>query len=85
LGGRHIAAEEMTDINDPFVRQNVSAMLRWIMSEDYATWEAALTLIDDLKVSYPGFGDYYQVKKDQEGRPTGIMYMACAQIRYHIT
>ncbi len=77
--GRHIAAEEMTDLDDPFIRQNFSAMLRRIMAEDPATWEA-LTLMDDLKVSSPGFD--YRVKKDVDGRPTGLMYMT-AQMRYH--
>jgi hypothetical protein len=52
--GRHIAAEEMTDLDNPFIRQNFSAMLRQIMGEDPATWEA-LTLMDNLKVSSPGF------------------------------
>jgi hypothetical protein len=77
--GRHIAAEEMTDLDDPFIKQNFSAMLRRIMAEDPATWEA-LTLMDDLKVSAPGFD--YRIKKDGDGRPTGLMYMT-AQMRYH--
>jgi hypothetical protein len=54
--GRHITAEEMTDLDDPFIKQNFSAMLHWIMSEDPAIWEV-LTLMDELKVSSPGF-DY---------------------------
>jgi hypothetical protein len=54
--GRHIAAEEMTDLDDSFIRQHFSAMLRWIMQEDPTTWEA-LTLMDELKVTSPGF-DY---------------------------
>jgi hypothetical protein len=41
------------------------------MAEDPATWEASLTLMDDLKVSSPGFD--YQVKRDGDGRPTGIL------------
>jgi hypothetical protein len=77
--GRHIAAEEMTDLDNPFIRQNFSAMLRQIMGEDPATWEA-LTLMDNLKVSSPGFD--YCVKKDGDGRPTGLVYMT-AQMRYH--
>jgi hypothetical protein len=78
--GRQIVSKEMTDLDDPFIlKHNFSAMLRRIMAEDPATWEA-LTLMDDLKVSSPGFD--YRVKKDQEGRPTGIMYMT-AQMRYH--
>jgi hypothetical protein len=75
--GRHIAAEEMTDLDDPFIRQNFSAMLRWIMQEDPTTWET-MTLMDELKVSAPSFD--YQVKKDNEGRPIRIMYMT-AQMR----
>jgi hypothetical protein len=30
--GRHIAAKEMTDLDDPFIRQTFSAMLRQIRS-----------------------------------------------------
>jgi hypothetical protein len=52
--GRHLASEEMTDLDDPFIKQNFSAMLRRIMQEDPSTWEA-LTLMDELKVSSPGF------------------------------
>ena len=36
--------------------------------------------MDDLKISSPGFD--YRVKKDTDGRPTGLMYMT-AQMRYH--
>jgi hypothetical protein len=50
------------------------------MAEDPATW-ATLTLMDDLKVSSPGFD--YRVKKDVDGRATGIMYMM-AHMRYHV-
>jgi hypothetical protein len=49
------------------------------MAEDPATWEA-LTLINDLKVSSPGFD--YRINKDRDGRPTGLMYMT-AQMKYH--
>jgi hypothetical protein len=48
------------------------------MAEDLATWEA-LTLMDDLQVSAPGFD--YRIKKDGDGRPIGLMYMT-AQIRH---
>ena len=77
--GRHIAAEEMTDLDDPFIKQNFALMLRRIMAEDSGTWEA-ITLMDDLKVAAPGFD--YRIMKDEEGRPIGLMYMT-AQMRYH--
>jgi hypothetical protein len=35
-----IAANEMTDLNDPFILQNFTAMLWKIMQEDTGTWEA---------------------------------------------
>jgi hypothetical protein len=54
-------------------------MLQKIMSKDSVTWEG-LRLMDKLKVSAPGFD--YQVKKDDTGKPIGIMYMT-AQMRYH--
>jgi hypothetical protein len=50
----------MIDLDNPFIPQNISAMLCQIMAEDPATWEA-LTLMDDLKVSAPGFD--YRIKK----------------------
>jgi hypothetical protein len=77
--GRQIAAEEMTDLDDPFIKQNISLMLRRIMAEDSGTWEA-ITFMDDLKVAAPGFD--YRIMKDEEGRPIGLMYMT-AQMRYH--
>jgi hypothetical protein len=57
VDSRHIAAQEMTDQNDPFIRPNVSAMSCRIMSEDSATWWKALTLrclssssqVDDIR------------------------------------
>jgi hypothetical protein len=49
------------------------------MQKDPSTWEA-LILMDELKVSSPGFD--YRVKKDNNGRPIGIMYMM-AQMRLH--
>ncbi len=36
--------------------------------------------MDELKITSPGFD--YCIKKDPEGRPTGLMYMT-AQMRYH--
>jgi hypothetical protein len=30
----------MTDLDNPFIQQNFSAILRQIMAEDPATWEA---------------------------------------------
>ena len=74
-----IAADEMTGLDDPFIQQNFTEMLRKIMSEDSGTWEG-LRLMDDLKVNAPGFD--YRVKKDHNGMPVGIMYMT-AQMRYH--
>jgi hypothetical protein len=76
---RMIAADELTDLDDPFVRQNFTAMLRLIMQEGSGTWQALL-LMDELKIKSPGFD--YRIAKDDEGRPTGIMYMT-AQMRYH--
>jgi hypothetical protein len=38
------------------------------MAEDPATWDA-LSLMDDLKVSSPGFD--YHIKKDGEGGANG--------------
>jgi hypothetical protein len=35
-----MSADEMTELNDPFVLQNFTAMLRKIMQEDSGTWEA---------------------------------------------
>jgi hypothetical protein len=56
--GRHIAAEEMTDLDDPFIRQHFPAMLRCgIMQEDPTTREALTLMMDQLKVASPGF-DY---------------------------
>jgi hypothetical protein len=73
-------ADEMTELDDPFVLQNFTAMLQKIMQEDSGTWEA-LGLLDELKVTSPGFD--YHIKKDQEGsRPMGLMYMT-AQMRTH--
>jgi hypothetical protein len=77
--GRHSAAEEMTDLDDLFIRKNFSAMFRQILAEDPATWEV-FTLVDDLKVPSPGFDN--RIKKDRDGRPTGLMYMT-AQMRFH--
>jgi hypothetical protein len=74
-----IAADEMTGLDDPFIKQNFTEMLRKIMSEDSGTWEG-LRLMDDLKANAPGFD--YRVKKDSTGMPVGIMYMT-AQMRYH--
>ena len=69
---RMIAADELTYLDDPFVRQNFTAMLRLIMQEGSGTWQALL-LMDELKIKSPGFD--YRIFKDDEGRPTGIMYM----------
>ena len=69
----------MTELDDPFVLQNFNAMLQKIMQEDGGTWEA-LGLMDELKITSPGFD--YCIKKDPEGRPTGLMYMT-AQMRTH--
>ncbi len=74
-----MSANEMTELDDPFVHQNFTAMLRKIMQEDAGTWEA-LGLMDQLKVSSPGFD--YRIKKDLSGLPTGLMYMT-AQMRTH--
>jgi hypothetical protein len=76
---KSMAADEMTELDDPFVLQNFTAMLRKIMQEDSGTWEA-LGLMDQLKISSPGFD--YRIKKDLGGKPTGIMYMT-AQMRTH--
>ena len=70
----------MTQLDDPFILQNFTTMLRKIMQEDSGTWEA-LGLMDQLKVTSPGFD--YRIKKDAEGKPTGIMYMT-AQMRTHV-
>ena len=74
-----MSANEITELDDPFVDQNFTAMLRKIMQEDSGTWEA-VGLMDKLKVSSPGFD--YRIKKDTNGLPTGIMYMT-AQMRTH--
>ncbi len=74
-----MSADEMTELDDPFVLQNFTAMLQKIMQEDGGTWEA-LGLMDELKITSPGFD--YRIKKDPEGRPTGLMYMT-AQMRTH--
>ena len=74
-----IASDELTGLDDPFVNQNFTQMLRKIMSNDSDTWEA-LSLMDDLKIQAPGFD--YRIKKDAAGRPIGLMYMT-AQMRYH--
>jgi hypothetical protein len=74
-----IAADEMTGLDDPFIQQNFTEMLRKIMSEDSGMWEG-LRLMDDLKKNAPGFD--YRIKKDSNGLPVGIMYMT-AQMRYH--
>jgi hypothetical protein len=74
-----MSADEMTQLDDPFILQNFTTMLRKIMQEDSGTWEA-LGLMDQLKVTSPGFD--YRIKKDTEGKPTGIMYMT-AQMRTH--
>jgi hypothetical protein len=49
------------------------------MQEDPGTSEA-LGFMDQLEINSPGFD--YCIKKDQEGRPTGLMYMT-AQMRTH--
>ena len=46
----------MTELDDPFVLQNFTAMLQKIMQEDGGTWEA-LGLMDELKITSPGFGE----------------------------
>ena len=74
-----MSSDEMTELDDPFILQNFTTMLRKIMQEDSGTWEA-LGLMDELKITSPGFD--YQIKKDTDGKPTGIMYMT-AQIRTH--
>jgi hypothetical protein len=74
-----MSADEMDELDDPFVLQNFTAMLRKIMQEDSGTWEA-LGLMDELKFTSPGFD--YCIKKDQEGRPMGLIYMT-AQLRTH--
>jgi hypothetical protein len=51
------------------------------MQQDPTTSWEALTLMDEHKVTSPGFD--YQVKKDNKGRHIGIMYMT-AQIRLHV-
>ena len=51
--GGHISVEEMTDLDDPFIKHNFSLMLQRIMADkDPGTWEA-LTLMDDLTYSSP--------------------------------
>ena len=76
---RMIAADELTNLDDPFVLQNFTSMLCLIMQEGPGTWHA-IALMDELKVQSPGFD--YRVAKDDEGRPIGIMYMT-SQMRYH--
>ena len=76
---KSIAADEMTGLDDPFINQNFTLLLRKIMQEDSDTWEA-LSLMDDLKLLSPGFD--YRIKKDSSGKPIGLMYMT-AQMRYH--
>jgi hypothetical protein len=44
-----IAADEMTGLDDPFIQQNFTEMLRKIMSKDSGMWEGP-RLMDDLKV-----------------------------------
>jgi hypothetical protein len=75
-----MSADEMTELNHPFVLQNFTAMLKKRMQEDHgSTWEA-LGLMGELKVTFPGFD--YHIKKDKDGRPTGLMYMVI-QMRNH--
>jgi hypothetical protein len=51
---KSMAADEMTELDDPFVLQNFTAMLQKIMQEDSRTWEA-LGLMDQLFPSSPKF------------------------------
>jgi hypothetical protein len=46
------AADEMTGLNDPFIRQNFMKMLHKITSEESGTPEG-LHLMDELKVNAP--------------------------------
>jgi hypothetical protein len=74
-----IATDEMTGLDDPFIQQNFTEMLRKIVSEDSGMWEG-LWLMDDLKANAPGFD--CRAKKDSNGLPVGIMHMT-AQMRCH--
>jgi hypothetical protein len=76
---RMIAADEMTDLDDPFILQNFTAMLWKIMQEDTGAWEA-LRLMDELVVQSPGFD--CRILKDDSGRPVAIMHMT-SQMRCH--
>jgi hypothetical protein len=53
---KSMSADEMTELDDPFVLQNFTAMLQKTMQEDCGTWEG-LGLMDELKITSPGF-DY---------------------------
>ncbi len=76
---KSMSADEMTELDDPFVLQNFTAMIRKIMQEDGGTCES-LGVMDELKITSPSFD--YCIKKDQEGRPLGLIYMT-AQMRTH--
>jgi hypothetical protein len=63
-----MSADEMTELENPFVLQNFTAMLQKIRQEDGGTWEA-LGLMNELKITSPVLT--IVLKKDQEGRPNG--------------
>jgi hypothetical protein len=54
---KFISADEMTELDDSFVLQNFTRMLRKIMQEDSGTWEA-LGAIDELEVVCSPSFDY---------------------------
>jgi hypothetical protein len=62
---KSMTTDEMTELDDPFIIQNFTKLLFKIMQEDSGTWEA-LGLMDQLKISSPGFD--YSIKKRPRGK-----------------
>lgn len=67
-----LASDELLLSDDPLLQQNVTNLLRHILSTDAGTWHA-ISFLEKIKVASPGFD--FRLKRDDNGSPEGVCWI----------